>query len=330
MILKYLIFAYVLLSINLSYASNDPDYQKSQALKSVKIINEIVNKITASKPAEFYDKELTDSICFSHMSTEELFMENNDRDRLKYNLGNNLNFERHLLSMFSVSYVIYNYKLLKINIDFDFEYFYIDERMEKLKFFYPDSSFVDSLTSQSPIRLYFKRNGENHQISGFFCSYILQNTLEKLMNKNNSSIFNISVRDSDSLFKTDAERINDPANHLEYGFACGIGGDSPEGYSVFAGLVHYKKYYIIENLIFSFNPVTRLMAVDAIEYLKSNNLYFPTVKTLTAIKKIKKENTIIEACWGCEFENISIKDAYKKAEENKNHLYDSFIFINDK
>lgn len=323
-IYKPVILSFFLIKSVFSQYDDSQDFQKRQALKSIEIIKEIVNVISVdSTYKKLWSRELVDSICYASKTVSDFALENEEMESMKFYLGNYLNYKRHFLNFLDVSYVVLGSDLLKINFLFKFRYV---SKEDTLYFYSPEKSFMDSLNLSSPLKLIFQYKRENN-IAGFRCSYIIEKTLTTLNNLNNGLLFNIKVKDEDVEFKQGVDFVNDPTNHLIYGFACSVDGAPPAGLIVFAELVRNKKIYLIENLLYSYNPVTRLMAYDALGYLMKKSNYIPTNNIVKRLKEISKEKIIIEACWGCFFEEIQMKEAIKKSKNSKDNIYDSFVFI---
>lgn len=307
---------------------NTPDEQNRAALRSISIINEILSVIDTSSTAPFEktQPELVDSICGIHKTIKD-YQDEKISTMFSGNivgLGNQLKYYSHYLGELKVSYVTYKIFLFKVGFKFRFKYSTLNGKTFD---YIPSREFIDSLIQQARFPINIDYSKYDKKPFGFSYSVYFNSAKEQLLNYKKDLILDIAINKSDDDLKGEVENINDPASKLEYGFACSVSGSAPEGLSTFAKLVHYKKIYLIEQLLFSANPVTRLMATDAIEYYANNNFYSPSDKILSKMKEVVNEETIINSCWGCFFEDLKMKDAYIKATENKKHLYDNFLFI---
>jgi len=303
-----------------------PEQQNREALKSIKIIESIIYSLDTTLNAtwETNNPLKIDSICYSHKTQFDLLLEKNSRERKITELGNRLEYYSHTLGELTVRYVIFDNNLWKIKFNFDFSYVNTDDT---LYFYQPSTNFLDSLKANTRLPIEIEYAGYQKKITG--CSYTfvfprMDNELRKYFTEKLKPY--IKVKNKDSEFQKDVDFVNDPINLLVYGFACGPGGTPPYGLGEFAKIVHYEKIYLAEDLLFSPNPVTRLMAHDAIEFYLKNNFYNPQVRVLRQLKTIENDETIIRVCWGCSFENITMKEANIKSAINRTHLYDNIIF----
>lgn len=309
---------------------NTPEQQNREALNSIEVINKILSATDTSSNAPFEKTQpgLIDSICNLYKTVQD-YEDEKVYNRFRGNtedLGNELRYYHHSLGRLNVSYVTYKIFLFKISCEFRFGYATLNGK----EFDYtPSREFIDSLIQQARFPLTIDYTKYDKQPFGFSYSVYFNSPKRQLLNYKRDLILDLVLNKSDEDLRDEIENINDPANKLEYGFACGVGGSSPEGLKTFAKLVHLKKINIIEQLLFSANPVTRLMAVDAIEYYTGKNFYSPPDKILKKIEEVKNEQTIINTCWGCFFEDLTMKEANVKAAENKKHLYDNFRFLNN-
>ncbi|HMQ78591.1 MAG TPA: hypothetical protein PKE39_01245 [Ignavibacteria bacterium] len=305
-----------------------PEQQNREAVKSIEVINKILSTTDTSSYAPFEKTQpgLVDSICNLYKSVQDYedekvyrgFRGNTEE------LGNQLRYYHHSLGRLNVSYVTYKIFLFKISFDFTFTYAHVNGG----SFFYsPEKEFIDSLIGHSkiPVQIFYSKY-ENEPY-GFGCSFYFNSAKRQLLSYKKDMVLDIDFNIADKVLVNEVNSVNDPANLLEYGFACGIGGSPPEGLKIFAKLVHLKKMNIIEQLLFSANPVTRLMAVDAIEYYAGKNFYSPPEKILKKMEEVKNEQIVINTCWGCFYENLTMKEANVKAAEDKKHLYDNFRFF---
>jgi len=305
-----------------------PEQQNRAALNSIEVINKILSATDTSSYAPFEKTQpgLVDSICNLYKTVQD-YEDEKVYNRFRGNtedLGNELRYYHHSLGRLNVSYVTFKIFLLKISFDFTFTYAHVNGG----SFFHsPEKEFIDSLIDHSkiPVQIFYTKY-ENEPY-GFGYSFYFNSAKRQLLSYKKDMVLDIDFNSADKDLVNEVNSVNDPANLLEYGFSCGIGGSPPEGLKTFAKLVHLKKINIIEQLLFSVNPVTRLMAVDAIEYYTGNNLYFPPENILKKMEEVKNEETIINTCWGCLFEDLTMKEANVKAAEDKKHLYDNFRFF---
>ena len=307
---------------------NTPNQQNRAALRSISIINEILSAIDTTSDAQFEKKQpgIVDSICGRYKTIRD-YEEEKVSKRISGNiedLGNELRYYSHFLEDLEVRYVTYKIFLFKISFNFRFRYATLNGKTFE---YIPSDELLDSLIQQArfPVNINFRKYDKKP--FGLSYSVYLNSAKEQLLKYKKDLIVDIEINESDDDLKREVDNTNDPANNLEYGFGCGVGGSAPKGLGVFAELVHYKKINIIEQLLYSPNPVTRLMAVDAIEYYTNNNFYSPTNKILDKMKEVTNETIIIRTCWGCFFENLTMKEANVKAVESKKHLYDNLIFL---
>lgn len=307
---------------------NTPEQQNKAALNSIEVINKILSLTDTSSNAVFEKTQpgLVDSICNLYKTVNDYEEEKVSR-RFTGNtedLGNELRYYSHKIGDLYVSYVTYKISLFKISCEFRFRYATLNGKTID---YIPSREFIDSLIQGARFPINIEYSKYDKTPFGFSCSVYLNLVKRQLLNYKKDLILDIELNKSDEDLRAEIENINDPANKLEYGFACGVGGSAPEGLKIFAKLVHLKKINIIEQLLFSANPVTRLMAVDAIEYYTGNNFYSPSTKILKKMEEVKNEETIINTCWGCFFEDLTMKEASVKAAEDKKHIYDNFRFF---
>ncbi|MBN8584134.1 MAG: hypothetical protein J0M37_03500 [Ignavibacteria bacterium] len=319
----------VLLISGITYSQNYniPEQQNSEALKSIKIIESIMHSLDTTFNAtwETNRPEKIDSICYSHKTQFDILLEKNGRYREITQLGNRLEYYDHTLGELKVRYVIFDNNLWKIKFNFDFTYVNTDDT---LYYYQPSINFLDSIKTTTQLPIKFEYSVYEKEIMGYSYTFVFPRIDYELRKYFKGKLKPyMEVKNKDSEFKKDVEFVNDPINLLVYGFACGIGGTPPDGLWEFAKIIHYKKIYLAEELLFSPNPVTRLMAHDAVEFYIKTNFYFPGTKIIKQLKEIEKDETIIRTCWGCSFENISMKEANIKAAGNKKHLYEDFIFL---
>lgn len=324
----FVILALLMSGVLYSQDYDTPEQQNREALKSIEVINKILSATDTSSNAPFEKTQpgLIDSICNSYKTVGDyedekvgrLFMGNIE------DLGNQLKYYQHYLGRMKVSYTTFKIFLFKISFRFLFTYAHVGG---KTFFYTPSKEFIDSLIklAKFPVRVFYTKH-ENEPYGFGFGSYY-NASKNQFQNYYKDLTLEINFNNSDKDLVNEVNRINDPANLLEYGFSCSVSGTAPEGLDTFAKLVHFKKIYLIEQLIFSPNPVTRLMANDAIEYYVQNNFYTPPKKVSAKMKEIINEQIVINTCWGCYFEGLTMKEAYIKAAESKKHLYDNFIFI---
>lgn len=323
----YFVIAVFLISgITYTQDYNTPEQQTLKALKSIKIIESIIYSLDTTLNAtwETNNPLKIDSICYSHKTQFDLSLEKNSRDRKITQLGNRLEYYDHTLGELKVRYVIFDNNLWKIKFNFDFTY--VDTE-DTLYFYRPSIFFLDSLKACTHLPVEIEYAGYQKKITGYSYTFVfprMDNELRKYFTGELKPY--IKVKNKDSEFQKDVDFVNDPINLLVYGFACGPGGTPPDGLGEFAKIIHYEKIYLAEDLLFSPNPVTRLMAHDAVEFYLKNNFYNPQIKILKQLKKIENDETIIRVCWGCSPENITMKEANIKAADNKKHLYENIIF----
>lgn len=328
--MKIGLFIISLLIFQTLQAQDDsPESQIKQMLSSVQIIKDILNVTDTSINAhwEANYKGIIDSICSSHKTIRDFgWDEDNYYGNKIISLGNDINYYEHSVSNLKITYVMYHYDILKINFEYEFSRYY-DENDDS-KYPTPERSLLDSikLAKNIPFAItydtYNEKGIEKERVSGYFFSFYYNQGKEKLL-KNEKVKLDIDFEQEDEDFKEIVSSINDAAVKLTYGFACSVSGSAPRGLFVFAGITHYKKIYLAEQLLYSPNPVTRLMAADAIEKLQYN----PSIKIKNRVKEIRNDNTLINACWGCSSENISMKDAYKKADITNKDIYDAIFFV---
>lgn len=286
------------------------------AIEAVVTINQILDKLGERKL--IYDIEMLgtiDSICNSKKNVNDYYDQNTIlASLLSFNLGNSLNYKRHFIRDFQVAFVMYNFNALL-----------------KIKFMYPfygkvkiDTSIINVLKSKCRLPLKFRKG--KYGVDYFETEMRSEEGLELFKNKYPDINFNILPDSSSMKYSNMVKFVNDPANQLTYGFACSVGGEVPEGLVVFAYLVHYKHFEIIEKLLYSPNPVTRLYASDALEHAYRKNLYVPPLKISDKIKDIRDEMVEIEACWGCSYDKMTMKEASVKSEESKKYLYQNIFF----
>lgn len=326
--MNYYFILTVLLISGIIYTQdyNTPEQQNRNALKSIKIIESIIYSLdtTINATRETNKPTKIDSICYSHKTQFDLLLEKNDREWKIIKLGNRLEYYNHNLGKLKVRYVIFNNNLWKIKFNFYFTYVDTDDT---LYFYQPSISFMDSIKTTTQIPIEFEYSGYQKEITGYSYTFVFPGIDIKLRKYYNRKLNPyITAKNKDIEFQEDIDFVNDPINSLTYGFACGPGGIPPAGLGVFAKIVHYDKIYLAERLLFSPNPVTRLMAHDAVEFYMMKKLYFPETKYIKQLKKIENDETIIRTCWGCFSESITMKEANMKASDNKLNLYDNIIF----
>lgn len=321
-----LLFYITIQTISQNY--NTPFDQNRDALISIELINDIVSRIdTSAFTRKRMSPGVVDSICNSRKSISDYEIEKMSVTKTEFSgyLGNELEYFAHHIGRLRVSYVVHRETLLKINFKFSFTYSTVDDSVFR---YIPSNSFVDSLRELASFPMSFDYSRQVREIAGFGSKILFSKTYDQILKFNKELIFNVFVRAEDREFEEDIELINDAAVSLTYGFGCGAGGDAPAGLGTFARMVHYGKIYLAEQLLFSPNPITRLMAVDAIEFYYSNRYdYSPNNKIRKKMNEVKGESTVISTCWGCFYQNLSMKEAYIKAAESKKHLYDNFFFI---
>jgi hypothetical protein len=319
-----LVILALLISSALQSQDNSAVDQIQKMLSSVQIIKDILNATDTSSNAEWLanDEGIIDSICNSRKSRRDYH--SGIEDIVIVSLGNNLQYYEHRVGDLRVTYVVYVANLLKINFEYEFSSHYIDD---KLIYFSPEEHLIDSIinTAGLPLQKIYDSFKGTERISGYKYSFYYNETKNELI-KNKNIRLEIDFEAGDENFQKKITEINDPAVQLRYGFACSVDGHAPKGLFEFAQIVHFGKIYLAEQLLYSPNPVTRLMAADAIEYYPYN----PSLKIKKRVKEIRNDKTVINTCWGCSYENISMKDAYMKSESYRKDIYDGFIFIINK
>jgi hypothetical protein len=287
-------------------------------MEAVKTINQIVSKLKEN--SHVGDEQMIgviDSICNSKKTTEDFFYEGSILSSLKkFELGNSLIYRSHFIGNLKVAYVMYG-SLVLVKIKFRYSYGIKDGKNI-------DTAVISFLRSICNFPLYFKKG--YYGVEYFEAEMIREEGLKVVEKRYPDINFNILLENVPEKTSAMVNYVNDPANQLTYGFACSIGGSPPEGLVVFAGLFHYKHFDIIEKLLYSPNPVTRLFACDALEHAYKKNLYVLPLEIADGINEIKNEETEIECCWGCSIEIMPIKKAVLEAEESKKHLYHNIFF----
>ena len=274
----------------------------------INIIKEI-DKLCDGKGSVMLAK--IDSTANSYKEFLDFYSERSSFSEKKSYLGNELLLYQHMIkSYLYIDYLEYNTELYKIKYSY-----YVFKNENFLKDSLQLSQLANSINAEivfSDYRITLKK------------TYL--DAEQRL--KNNSPQLNLSIASS---FNTKGiEYINDPINKLTYGVACGDGGDSPDGFMVFASLVHYKEYSTLEKLLYSPNPVSRLYAADGLMYSNRKHQHTLNDSVLFQITQIYSDDIQIHTCSGCSGKDLPIKYAKIEFEEQMENPYENIIFIREK
>ncbi len=309
---------------------NSSETQIRNAVSSTQIIKDILKITDTSYSVDIFKRmpEYVDSICYSHKTIYDIMEEKpfgGFEDIIS--IGHGLERYSHIVGNFKVSYTVYTGSLLNINFTYRFGWV---NKEDTSYIYYPTKILMDSLVAASGLPLEINYRWKKEDITGYSYSVIYRATENYFSKKNPDLILKIPVKKEDvEIFEDDVNYVNNPASGLTYGFACGIGGQAPGGLFTFAKIVHYKRIYLAEYMLYSPNPVTRLMAADAIEHYMIKENYKPPLKIIKKIKEVTSELVKINTCWGCGTENLTMQDAYLRSEENRENLYQNIIFFDN-
>lgn len=286
---------------NKVFSNNDFDEDKL-----LKIISTINNSIEENQ-SERHCLEKIDSIAYSYKDVWDFSNERSDFERSR-NLGNFLTVTHHRVQyLLEIDYVEYHTTLLKIRYVLNYGNNTVSDSAKFVQF----ANSVDLNLTYGKKQFIFSKSypGGDEKIKKSF----------PLLN---FQVF--SSRNQDNI-----DFVNDPLNNLTYGFACSVAGAPPFALRVFAGLVHYKEYSIIEKLLYSPNPVTRLYSADALVFLSGKRYIVLDKKTSSTIEEIYSDNKIfVNMCIGCSFQNMSIKEAKLELQEQMENPYQNIGFNN--
>ena len=317
----FLIFLSMIISQQLVAQNEDSVKCIQGSINAVQTINQVLFKLNDSNRVYYdYVIGMIDSICNSKKSAEDFTLENTIlSDTREMKLGNDLIYKCHYIGNLEVKYVTFWHKFL-VKVQFMYSFYFNGKKQI-------DESFHDFLRTRCNCPLIFTIG--DYDVENFRAEYTSSGGLEMYKEIHPAINFDIPLENVPEKTSIMVNFVNDPSNQFTYGFACSIGGMPPRGYEIFANLFHFKHFGIMEKLLYSPNPVTRLYACDALEHAYKKNLYVLPLKISDRINEIKNEETKIECCWGCSYEIMSIKEAVKEAEIPKKYLYHNFTFPDD-
>ncbi|MDD5037477.1 MAG: hypothetical protein PHE55_22345 [Methylococcaceae bacterium] len=107
----------------------------------------------------------------------------------------------------------------------------------------------------------------------------------------------------DKLMSNYEELVSDIENST-VGEICGLGGDKMPGYLAIKAIANSKRYDLLENILFGFNPGGRIFAAKELIRLEYADGFILSSAIRNRIDEITKLNIPIETCAGCQFTTL--------------------------